>query len=388
MRTSTFLCKKQHIKMHIGFDAKRFFHNTTGLGNYARSTILGLAGCFPEHRYFLYATKIPDIPCTNALNQGLNLQKPGRLGSVLPALWRSFGLPRTARPDRLDIFHGLSHELPLVSFGSSTRTVVSVHDLLFLTHPHRYPLVDRALYTFKYRASCKRADRVVAISQHTADEVQKHFHIPPERIRVAYQSCDPVFEAQVDEACRRRLRQTYGLSREYVLFVGSLIARKGVGPLLQAFAALPASTRPELAIVGVGPLQRELRRQAKDLGLTENVRFLGRVPLSDLPGLYQMAHVFAYPSEAEGFGIPILEALNSRIPVVTSTGSCFAEAGGDAALYAPPGDVPALSNALEQAITNQELRQRMIEKGVGHAANFHIEKTSARLMNIYAELAG
>jgi glycosyltransferase involved in cell wall biosynthesis len=265
--------------------------------------------------------------------------------------------------------------------------VVTVHDLLFLTHPHRYPLVDRALYTFKYKSACKRADRVVTVSRHTADQVQEHFGIPPERIRVTYQSCDPAFRIQVDEASRRQLRRTYGLSREYILFVGSLVARKGVGSLLQALAGLSPSIRPELVVVGTGPLERELRRQAESLNLTKNVRFLGRVPSPDLPGLYQAAHVFAYPSEAEGFGIPILEALCSRTPVVTSTGSCFAEAGGDAALYVPPGDIPALTDALTRTVTDQSLRERMVAKGVAHAANFHIKKTSARLMNVYNELS-
>lgn len=374
--------------MHIGFDAKRFFHNVTGLGNYSRSTILGLAKCFPEHRYFLYAARVSGKDCTTAAKQGFAVQKASPAGNAFPALWRSFALPSAARRDRLDIFHGLSHELPFTSFPATTRTVVSVHDLLFLTHPHRYPRVDRTLYALKYRASCRRADLVVAISEHTAEEVRKYFGIPTGRIRVAYQSCDPAFAVRVDEARLQQLRRTYGLSGEYILFVGSLIPRKGVDTLLRALAALPSSIRPELAVVGAGPQEKDLRRHADALGLAAEAHFLGRVPPADLPGLYQMAHVFAYPSEAEGFGIPILEALYSRVPVVTSTGSCFREAGGDAALYAPPGDVPALTQALERVVTDEPLRRDMVEKGAAHAGNFHIEKTSARLMDIYKELHG
>lgn len=374
--------------MHIGFDAKRFFHNATGLGNYSRSTILGLVKCFPEHRYFLYAARVSGEHCTTAAQQGLAVQKASPAGNAFPALWRSFALPSAARRDRLDIFHGLSHELPFTSFPATTHTVVSVHDLLFLTHPHRYPQADRALYALKYRASCRRADLVVAISEHTAEEVRKYFGIPAGRIRVAYQSCDPAFTVRVDEARLQQLRRMYGLSGEYILFVGSLIPRKGVDTLLRALAALPSSIRPELAVVGAGPQEKDLRRHADTLGLAAGTRFLGRVPPADLPGLYQMAHVFAYPSEAEGFGIPILEALYSRVPVITSTGSCFREAGGDAALYAPPGDVPALTEVLERVVTDKSLRRDMVEKGAAHAENFRIEKTSARLMDIYKELHG
>ena len=110
------------------------------------------------------------------------------------------------------------------------------------------------------------------------------------------------------------------------------------------------------------------------------------MPDTDLPGLYRLARVFAYPSVGEGFGIPILEGLASGVPVVTSTGSCFAEAGGDAALYAAPGDADELSAALARALTDESLRRDMIDRGKRHALNFHISRTSARLMEIYAEL--
>ena len=134
--------------MHIGFDAKRFFHNRTGLGNYARSTILGLARHFPEHHYTLFTPRLTGPFCTLPAEHGLEVQEACPAGRVFPALWRSLGIPRSARAHELDIYHGLSHELPLKNFGPRTRTVVSMHDLLFLTHPHLYPWIDRpsALY--------------------------------------------------------------------------------------------------------------------------------------------------------------------------------------------------------------------------------------------------
>ena len=372
--------------MHIGFDAKRFFHNRTGLGNYSRSTVLGLTEHFPGHSYTLFTPRMAGEFCTLPAQRGLKVQEACPLGSVFPALWRSLAIPRAARRHALDIYHGLSHELPLTSFGPRTRTVVTVHDLLFMTHAHLYPWIDRRLYAFKYRHSCRRADMVVAISQKTADDVHEIFGVPRDRIRVVYQSCSPAFTGTRagDEAYK--LRKAHRLPDRYVLFVGSLIARKGVQTLIAALAELPAAERPGLVIVGTGPLQTTLREQARTLGLDDQVRFLGQVSDADLPGLYRQACVFAYPSVGEGFGIPILEALNSQVPVITSTGSCFSEPGGDAALYTTPGDVQELARALTRVLRDENLRRDMVEKGIQHARNFHIPRTSAALMRVYAEL--
>lgn len=372
--------------MHIGFDAKRFFHNATGLGNYARNTVRGLAETFPEHRYVLYTPRIGARFRTCADHPAVIVQEACPWSQTLPAVWRSLGIPRAAKQDNLDIYHGLSHELPLLRFAPPTRTVVTMHDLLFLTHPHLYPWLDRHVYTLKYRASCRHADLVVAISQKTAEDARDLFGIPEDRIRVAYQSCDPSFYTPLDEAKKNRLRAKYNLSECFVLFVGSLVARKGCPTLISAAGAMPAASRPPLVLVGKGPDEKKLRAQARDLGIERDVIFLGHVPSTDLPGLYQLATAFAYPSVGEGFGIPILEALFSCTPVITSTGSCFAEPGGDAAIYTTPGKVEELAHALDRVLTDADLRADMIARGVQHAARFHITRTSEQLMLVYTEL--
>jgi glycosyltransferase involved in cell wall biosynthesis len=372
--------------MHIGFDGKRFFQNVTGLGNYARSTVLGLAEHFPQHRYTLYAPRVAGPFCTIPLPEALVVQEACPVWRTFPALWRSLAIPSVSARDGIDIYHGLSHELPLTAFLARTRTVVTMHDLLFMTHPHLYPWADRRLYAWKYRSSCRKADLVVAISRRTAEDVQDMFGVPEDRIRVAYQSCNPAFSAPLEQAELDAVRRRHALPEEYVLFVGSLIERKGVHTLIEAAGMLPPADRPGLVIVGTGPLEGSLREQVRAAGLESCTRFLGQVESADLPGLYRLARVFAYPSVGEGFGIPILEALTCGTPVVTSTGSCFAEAGGDAALYAAPGDAAQLSEALGRALGDNELRADMIRKGLVHAKNFEIERTSERLMEIYHEL--
>lgn len=372
--------------MHIGFDAKRFFHNTTGLGNYARSTIRGLLQAFPQHSYVLYTPKDSADFSTLTTSSAVTVQKACPLGQIFPALWRSLAIPSAARADSLDLYHGLSHELPLTPFVPSIKTVVTMHDLLFITHPGLYSVMDRQIYQFKYRTSCQRADLVVAISQKTAEDVATCFKIQPERIRVVYQSCDPVFTTRVGQAEQQRVRATYGLSQDYILFVGSLVARKGCQTLIAALSALAPSKRPALVLVGTGPEEKVLRAQVRALGLEKIVHFLGRVPTQDLPTLYQGAQIFVYPSLGEGFGIPILEALTSQVPVITSTGSCFSEPGGDAALYTRPNDVGELAHALDQVLGDTALGAAMVERGLRQAAKFHPGRTAAQLMAVYTEL--
>lgn len=369
--------------MHIGFDAKRFFHNSTGLGNYSRNLIFGLTRYCPEHVYHLYDGRVGDKFCTKSPAGQVFVHEPCPPLRRVPALWRLAGIPRTARSDRLDIYHGLSHELPVIRFSPPTRTVVTMHDLLFVTHPHLYPRLDRTLYTLKYRASCRRADMVIAVSRATAEEVVERFGIPHSRVRVAYQSCDPAFEHRLDDAALNQLRHRYDLPDEFILFVGSLIARKGVQTLLRAVAAMPAADRRPLLIGGTGAMRQALEVEAARLGLGALVRFPGRIPQEDLPGLYQAATVFAYPSEAEGFGIPILEGLVSGVPVITSKGSCFSEPGGDAALYTTPGDSEELSAALSRVLDDASLRAHMIACGHRHARQFSLRQTTSRLMDLY-----
>lgn len=373
--------------MHVGFDAKRFFQNATGLGNYARTTVLGLAEHYPEHRYTLFTARAQGPFCTLAAKSGLFLQEACPAGQTFPTLWRSLGIPWTARHTGIDIFHGLSHELPLIDFPHRVRTVVSMHDLLFLTHPQLYPWVDRQLYTFKYRKSCRRADLIVAISRKTADDVEELFGIPRDRIRVVYQSCSPVFSSLLSKEALEKIRTRLRLPSEFLLFVGSLIARKGVQTLLSALAAIPHADRPHVVLVGAGPLGSRLREQVASLKMVGQIHFLGQVQADDLPGLYQMAQAFVYPSVGEGFGIPILEALSSGIPVITSRGSCFAEPGGDAALYTVPGDVEELAQTVRKVWTDPGLRAGMIARGYEHVRKFHPARTASNLMDVYTELA-
>jgi glycosyltransferase involved in cell wall biosynthesis len=375
--------------MRIGLDAKRAFNNTSGLGNYSRFVISGLLERFPEDQYFLFTPRISETFRNFYPASGqVKIQTPAKWHKAVPAWWRTFGLSNDLKKQAIQIYHGLSNELP-AGLPPKIKQVVTIHDLIFIRYPELYQPVDRLVYHYKFRYACKRADKIIAISEQTKQDIINNYKITPEKIEVIYQDCNPIFHHLLSPEKLQSIKQKYALPDTFILCVGTLEPRKNQLHLLRAWhqAGLPA----DLPIVFIGrqtAYKQELDSFIRDNNLTERVFFLPYIPTAELPAIYQLAYVFVYPSVFEGFGIPILEALNSGVPVITSTGSCFSEAGGEAALYAAPDDPAQLADLLLQAAQNQQLRTDLIQKGFKQAANFRAGQTITPINRLYQDLLG
>lgn len=371
--------------MKIGFDAKRAFLNHTGLGNYSRSVITALAQYFPEHDYFLYTPKIARHARTAGLLRGGNIHICTPTLPVLKSLWRSrLVVPRLLK-DKLDLYHGLSHELPVGLHKTGIASVVTMHDLIFLRYPQYYKLADRKIYEAKFRYACKTADRIVAISEQTSRDLHTYFDTPASKIEVIYQSCDAAFMQPLPEAALQAVKTKYRLPGRYLLSVGTIEARKNLLLTIKAMALL--KTPVKLVVIGKATAYLDEVKAAIDqFRLADQVIFLKDVPFADLPAIYQLARIFVYPSEFEGFGIPILEALYSGTPVIAATGSCLEEAGGPGSIYVHPGDEAGLAAAIEKAGEDEGLRDNMITAGKKYAARFTERQQAEQLMALYREL--
>jgi glycosyltransferase involved in cell wall biosynthesis len=303
-----------------------------------------------------------------------------------PALWRSFAVGKLAHRYQLDIYHGLSHELPIDNSSGNVKWVLTVHDLIFLRYPGYYKAIDRFLYTFKLRRACRRADRIVAISRQTKKDLVSLLSVPEEKISVIYQDCDAAFKREVPDQHKSAVKLRYHLPDRYILQVGTIEERKN---LLLSVKALKY-TDPEIVLVVVGretPYLETVKKAIAASGLQQRVYFLHQVPFSDLPAIYQLAQIFLYPSRYEGFGIPIVEALHSKVPVIAATGSCLEEAGGPDSLYTDPDDEQGLAKKIRDVWHNTELRLHMIRKGREHAERFRADKLSIELRSLYAQLS-
>lgn len=374
--------------MHVGFEAKRFFNNFTGLGNYTRFVVSALSTRHPENTYTLFSPRIRRHPEYNAILDSPNVEAIGPKGiySLLPSLWRSFGISQTAEAARLDVFHGLSQELP-VGLPRRVRKVVTIHDLIFLRYPQYYNPLDVKIYRAKAASACRRADRVIAISHQTAEDIHSFLGTSRNKISVVYQGCHPSFREKASAQTRVEVRKKYDLPERFILNVGTIEERKNLALLVEALSAVGQEIPVKLVVVGKPTKYKDdVLVKARTLNVENQIRFLHNVSFEDLPAIYQMAEVFVYPSRFEGFGIPLVEAIESGIPVISSTGSCFREAAGPHSLYADPSDSAQLAGHIQTVLTNTKVREQMTTGSTLFVRRFEPSVIADELMREYSLL--
>jgi glycosyltransferase involved in cell wall biosynthesis len=370
--------------MNIGFDAKRALFNRSGLGNYSRSTLKLLSDFYPENKYYLFSPKNSRKLFKSSGNQFTVLPEPG-IPTSLSSFWRTWGIHRQIKMQKLDIYHGLSNELPWSIKKTGVKSVVTIHDLIFLRYPEYYPVFDRQIYKLKFRHACRVADIIIAISEATKADIITYFGTAPEKIEVVYQTCDPVFRILLDDNKKELVRKKYILPEKYILYLGTIEKRKNALSLIKAYLI----ANPDIPLLIAGrptDYLSEINEFLKLNPVGDRIIFRHNIDSADLPALYQSAELFVYPSVFEGFGIPILEALYSGVPVISSTGSCFAETGGDAALYCDPYNVNQMSECISKVLNDPNARKSMIDKGFEHAGRFDEPNVASNLMKIYQNL--
>ncbi len=388
--------KNQQNAMKIGFDGKRAAQNRTGLGNYSRLIVRILSEQYPDNEYHLYVPNEHRAPLLAGIPtlKRLRLHYPeGFLWSRLRSLWRTMGISNCLHRDGIDVYHGLSAELPYGIRRSGARSVVTVHDLIFLSCPQYYKPIDRFIYNIKCRAACRAADRVIAISEFTKQEIIRHYNIPESKISVVYQGCDPLFSQPIADDKLQDVRRRYNLPERFILFVGSIEERKNLLLVAKAIKRMvdggrPLSEIPPVVAVGKRtPYTAGIEQYLSDNGLSSHFMFFHKLPFADLPSFYRLAHLFVYPSRIEGFGIPLLEALCSSVPVIGCTGSCLEEAGGPHSLYTSPDSPDEMAAAIARVLDDSSLRASMIAHGHEYAARFSDEALGKDIMRVLEEVA-
>ena len=370
--------------MRIGFDAKRAFYNRSGLGNYSRDTINSLINYYPEHDYYLYTPKKKN-PIPFDLKGKAKIIRPKGINRLYQSYWRSITLGNKISRDNLDIYHGLSNELPANIVHSNTRKVVTIHDLIFMRYPELYKSVDREIYQQKFFEACLAADKIIAISEQTKNDIISFFHIPENKIEVIYQGCNPLFYEQKSEDEINKCLKKHKIPDTYILSVGTLERRKNALHVLEGLK----NSGLNIPVVFVGKPTNYLKileEYIQKNNMKNQVIFRHNIPTNDLPAIYQAAKIFIYPSLFEGFGIPILEALNSGTPVITNKYGCFMEAGGKAANYVNPNHPEEIGASIREIIQQPEIAKKMKKTGLDYAQNFTQEKIAKQLINMYKSL--
>lgn len=361
--------------MNIGIDAKRIFFNNSGLGNYGRRFYLALAKGFPGDSFFLYTPR--PVPANNPYlsilrNNSQTIFPRHSFHKILGgALWRSALINGQLIKDNIGVYYGLSNEIPFGIRGLKLAKVVIIHDLIFLRYPELYPAIDVYFYKRKTLYSCKYADCIIAASEQTKNDIINFYGINPEKISVLYPCTDPLFYAKEVEDSTAFFQP----ARKYVISVGAITPRKNLMKTIEAFETVKDKYDLDLVVIGTAVgLGRKYLEKIMDFNakhkLTGRVHFLGNVPYQFVPDICRKAQLMVYPSQFEGFGMPIVEGLFSKIPVITSAGGCFPEAGGDAAIYINP-EVPAeIAAQISNVMDSAKLRDEIVTRGILYAEKF------------------
>lgn len=375
--------------MKIGFDAKRIVRNSTGLGNYCRTLVNDLKRCLDhDDQLLLYAPdKGKDELRALVLEDKRThyVYPKGLLFGFERSLWRSGDIVKDLKRDTVDIYHGLTGELPKGIRCAGISSVVTIHDLIFMRHPEYYNKIDVLLYKWKFQRTCKEADCIIAISDCTKKDIMQFGHVPAERIRVIYQSCDARYSKPLDDAQLREVRLNCGLPKRFMLSVGTIEERKNIALAVKALKQLP----DDMHFVAVGRQTRYAARVlalAEELGIERRVHLLSGIDDDQLQAIYQLAEVFVYPSRYEGFGIPIIEAVQCGLPVVATTGSCLEEAGGPDCRYVDPDDVEGMAQAVRLSMSGMEEREDRICRSRDYVKRFEGNDVASQVASVYQEL--
>lgn len=368
-----------HI-LKIAYDAKRAYLNYRGLGNYCRNLFALMAQYYGENRYYLCTPKDQGLyPWLN--KKPFERIMPEGLWRLSPSLWRRYGIPGAIEGKGVDIYHGLSQELPEGIERLGCKTVVTMHDAIFMRYPELYRAAYRRSFIRRNESACRRADLIIAISEQTKRDYMEFFGVEEQRIRVIYQGCHAAYWKETSEEDLKRVKQRFDLPSEYILCVGALEERKNQKRIIETLG----STRLNLPLVLVGrgnaAYKQSLCVCAKHYGVV--LKIIENAGQEDLPAIYRMASLFVYPSLFEGFGIPILEAARCGVPIVTSKGTCFEEIAGEGAMYVSPTDSEELGEAIRKGLQDSSFAQTLAQKAIRNTEKFRAENRAKEIMEAY-----
>jgi glycosyltransferase involved in cell wall biosynthesis len=372
--------------LQIGIDASRVaVAARTGTEHYTYELLAALARRDRASRYTLYCNQPP--AALPPLGPNFALRR-----IPFPRLWTHARLSAELALHPPDVLFVPAHVLPLgAPLRRRTRTVVTIHDMGYLHFPEAHTPMHRRYLRLSTLWSARAADRVIAISRATRDDLVRHAGVQPDKVTVIYHGLSERFRPIADPAIVGAARARYGIGERYFLYLGTLQPRKNLERLIEAFAevlkrlsveTLERSTL-QLVIAGKrGWLTEAIERRAAQLGLAGQVFFTGYVPDEDVPALLSGALAFAFPSLYEGFGMPVLEAMACGAPVLAANTSSLPEVAGDAALLVAPTDTAAIAAALMRLADEPVLRDELRKRGLARAAEFTWDRCAAETLEV------
>ncbi|MCW3162301.1 glycosyltransferase family 4 protein [Chryseobacterium oryctis] len=361
--------------MKIAFDAKRFFHNTSGLGNYSRDLVRILSEYYPENEYVLLNK--------NKSERGKDILEKSNVHFIATSkgnMSRQLKMGKDAQRENADIFHGLSGELPLRWNKKPIKKIVTIHDLIFMRFPQYYSFFDRKIHFWKFKKAAHLADEIIAISEQTKKDIIHYLKVPERKITVVYQGCHKAFKEKQSDDFIKKTKEKFHLPERFILNVGTIEERKN---LLSVVKAIKDTDIPLVVVGKKTKYFKKIEQFIHKNKMEKQVQFLEGISMDELAVLYKLADIFIYPSFFEGFGIPVIEALFSKTVTITSNTSCLPEAGGPNSVYVDPKDYLDIQSKIKFLWDNEAERKRRAEKSFEFVQKFNDKLISNNLMKIY-----
>lgn len=369
--------------MKIGIDAHTLGSKSSGNESYYIQLLQELAKAPDTANHYVVYFTLPNGKANIPLASNFTIK---RIRPANPYIRIPFSFPLEFRRERLDVFQAQYIIPPFCT----TKTVATIHDILFETHPEFFAPAENFRFRVLIRWSARRADHIVTLSQASKNDIVSKYRVHPEKVSVIELAPRVEFHPMNAEECKERVRRKYEIRDPFLLYVGRINPRKNLLRLLEAFSILKRRGVPhKLVIVGKQDLKAaQVIQKVKDMSLEDAVVFTGYVDWDDVPVFYNAAEAFVFPSICEGFGLPVVEAMACGVPVVTSYGSSLEEVAGGAAVLADPLSVDSIANAIYTVLSDQDFRVSLRDKGLKRVMDFSAARSARETIAVYHKLAG
>ena len=364
--------------MKIGIDARPLTKRLTGIGIYIYHVLNELAKNDPDNEYYLYATNEFSESVANPRWRQITGRGPF---SVNGTLYFETVLTNRLNKDKIDVFWGTQHVLPLNHRGNC---ILTIHDFAWMEFPETIERFNLLVQKLFLKRSIMKADHIISVSYATAAYLKKYFHVPEEKISVIHHGLSDIYKPFDKGESAAYISRKYGTAKDYILTVGTVEPRKNIAALLRAYKTLleKGEIKDQLLIVGArGWKNSNIIHVYRELRLNEDiVKFLGYIEMDDMPRLYSGANLFVFPSLYEGFGFPPLEAMKCGCPVVVAKTSSLPEVCREAAYYVEPRNIQSISAGIREVQNNDNLRNKLICSGLKHVKEFTWNKCAGETL--------
>lgn len=368
--------------MRIGIDATALPPNPVGAGNYIIQLVRALCRIDTEHELVIFAHRRGRELIAAPTHPGVTWVEIPDKSPGMRLLWEQTVFPWLVGRSKVDLLHSLHYTRPLILPCAS---VVTFHDMTFFLFPELHTRIKRLFFPLAIRLSARLAEALITVSESTRRDAIRLLNIPPQKIHAVPSGINPEFQPITDAATLEAVRRKYRLPEAFLLFVGLIEPRKNIPLLLRAYARLAGEgNMPDLVLAGrLGWMVEDLLQLIESLSIQERVHLPGYISPEDLPIVYNLAHVFVYPSIYEGFGFPPLEAMACGVPVITSANSAMLDHVAEAGILTPPQDEAALTQALQSLLGDAALQHKLSIAGRLQAQKFKWQTTAEGTLRVY-----